>query len=234
METVGITKPRFTGLAPPDGRPTLSCFAIGYLVMDNTSRSAHPLYEDVLALLTAAGFVSLGIFLFHQVGLLTGGTAGLALLLQQVTGISFGLLFFAMNLPFYALAWLRMGPRFTLNTFAAVATVSFMTDHLNAVLQIGKIEPVYAALIGGTLIGMGLLIMFRHKASLGGFNILALFIQDRWGVRAGKLQMGLDCAIVVASFFVVSPWLLVLSVVAAIICNLVLTLNHKPGRYQIA
>ena len=53
-------------------------------------------------------------------------------------------------------------------------------------------------------------------------------------MRAGKLQMGLDCAIVVASFFVVSPWLLVLSVVAAIICNLVLTLNHKPGRYQIA
>lgn len=202
--------------------------------MDNTPRLAHPLYEDVLALLTAAGFVSLGIFLFHQVGLLTGGTAGLALLLQQVTGLSFGLLFFTMNLPFYALAWLRMGPRFTLNTFAAVATVSFMTDHLNAVLQIGKIEPVYAALIGGTLIGMGLLIMFRHKASLGGFNILALFIQDKFGVRAGKLQMGLDCAIVIASFFVVSPWLLALSVVAAIICNLVLTLNHKPGRYQIA
>ena len=32
--------------------------------MDNTSiRTAHPIYEDVLALLTAAGFVSLGIFL---------------------------------------------------------------------------------------------------------------------------------------------------------------------------
>ncbi|MGL4354881.1 MAG: YitT family protein [Aeromonas popoffii] len=203
--------------------------------MDNTpgsarsARSAHPLYEDVLALLTAAGFVSLGIFLFHQVGLLTGGTAGLALLLQQVTGLSFGLLFFGMNLPFYALAWLRMGPRFTLNTFVSVAAVSFMTDHLNAVLQIGKIEPVYAALIG-----MGLLIMFRHKSSLGGFNILTLFIQDRFGIRAGKLQMGLDCTIVIASCFVVQPWILALSVVAAIICNLVLTLNHKPGRYQIA
>jgi uncharacterized membrane-anchored protein YitT (DUF2179 family) len=109
-----------------------------------------------------------------------------------------------------------------------------MTDHLNAVLQIGKIDPAYAALIGGTLIGMGLLIMFRHKSSLGGFNILALFIQDKCGIRAGKLQMGLDCTIVIASFFVVSPWLLGLSVVAAIICNLVLTLNHKPGRYQIA
>ncbi|MGL5609230.1 MAG: YitT family protein, partial [Aeromonas veronii] len=154
--------------------------------MDNTSiRTAHPIYEDVLALLTAAGFVSLGIFLFHQVGLLTGGTAGLALLLQKVTGISFGLLFFGINLPFYALAWLRMGPRFTFNTFVSVAAVSYMTDHLNGVLQIGKIEPLYAALIGGTLIGMGLLIMFRHKSSLGGFNILALFIQDRFGIRAG-------------------------------------------------
>ena len=173
--------------------------------MDNTSRSAHPLYEDVLALLTAAGFVSLGIFLFHQVGLLTGGTAGPALLLQQVTGISFGLLFFAMNLPFYALAWLRMGPRFTLNTFAAVATVSFMTDHLNAVLQIGKIEPVYAALIGGTLIGMGLLIMFRHKASLGASTSWRSSFRTDGVCGQGKLQMGLDCAIVVASFFVVSP-----------------------------
>ncbi len=199
--------------------------------MDNRP---HPLYEDALALLTASGFISLGIFLFHQVGLLTGGTAGLALLLQQVTGVSFGLLFFGINLPFYALAWLRMGPRFTLNTFLSVAAVSWMTDHLNAVLLIGKVEPLYAALIGGSLIGMGLLIMFRHRSSLGGFNILALFIQDRVGIRAGKLQMGLDCAIVIASFFVVSPWLLLLSIVAAIFCNLVLTLNHKPGRYQVA
>ncbi|QFI53839.1 YitT family protein [Aeromonas simiae] len=199
--------------------------------MDNRP---HPLYEDALALLTASGFISLGIFLFHQVGLLTGGTAGLALLLQQVTGVSFGLLFFGINLPFYALAWLRMGPRFTLNTFLSVGAVSWMTDHLNAVLLIGKVEPLYAALIGGSLIGMGLLIMFRHRSSLGGFNILALFIQDRVGIRAGKLQMGLDCAIVIASFFVVSPWLLLLSIVAAIFCNLVLTLNHKPGRYQVA
>ena len=194
----------------------------------------HTHSEDALALCIGVLLISVGVAFYSSAGLLTGGTAGLALLLQQVTGLSFGLLFFAMNLPFYALAWLRMGPRFTLNTFAAVATVSFMTDHLNAVLQIGKIEPVYAALIGGTLIGMGLLIMFRHKSSLGGFNILALFIQDRFGIRAGKLQMGLDCTIVIASCFVVQPWILALSVVAAIICNLVLTLNHKPGRYQIA
>ncbi|SIQ36247.1 Uncharacterised 5xTM membrane BCR, YitT family COG1284 [Aeromonas sp. RU39B] len=199
--------------------------------MDNRT---HTLFEDVLALLTASAFVSLGVFLFHQVGLLTGGTAGLALLLQKITGISFGMLFFCINLPFYVLAWMRMGPRFTVNTFISVAAVSWMTDHLNAVLQIGQIEPVYAAFIGGTLIGMGLLIMFRHKSSLGGFNILALFIQDKFGIRAGKLQMGLDCAIVIASFFVVSIWVLLLSVAAAIVCNLVLTLNHKPGRYQIA
>ena len=79
-------------------------------------------------------------------------------------------------------------------------------------LQIGKIEPVYAALIGGTLIGMGLLIMFRHKASLAVSISWRSLFRTGWGSRAGKLQMGLDCAIVVASFFVVSsgcwrsPW----------------------------
>lgn len=35
-------------------------------VMDNNFRSTHSLYEDLLALLTASGFVSLGIFLLFN------------------------------------------------------------------------------------------------------------------------------------------------------------------------
>ena len=43
---------------------------------------AHSVIEDILAILTGTLFVSLGIALFNQAGLLTGGTAGLAFLVH--------------------------------------------------------------------------------------------------------------------------------------------------------
>ncbi len=193
----------------------------------------HSLREDLLALIVGSCFVSLGVFFFNQTGLVAGGTAGLALLLQKITGLSFGQVFFLLNVPFYILAWLRMGKRFTVNTFISVSLVSVLVDNLDKVLQLGQIEPLYSAVVGGALIGVGMLMLFRHSFSLGGFNILCLYLQDKYGIRAGKVQMALDCTIVVCSFFVVPVELLGLSVFGVIIYNLVLTMNHKPGRYQV-
>ncbi|HAS63731.1 MAG TPA: hypothetical protein DCS35_14910 [Vibrio sp.] len=192
----------------------------------------HSLYENLLALLLGSGLVSLGVIFFNQVGLLTGGTAGLAIFITKVSDFSFGQVFFALNLPFYYLSTTRMGWRFTINTFVAVVIVSLAVDHLHHVIQLKDIHPIYAAFIGGGLIGTGLLVIFRHRMSLGGFNILALFLQERFGIRAGKVQMALDCAIVVMSLFIVHWWLIVLSVLGAIVTNLILAMNHKPGRYQ--
>ncbi|EGQ9931781.1 YitT family protein [Vibrio vulnificus] len=192
----------------------------------------HSLRENLLALTLGSALVSLGVIFFNQVGLLTGGTAGLAIFLTKVTDFSFGQVFFALNLPFYLLSVMRMGWRFTINTFIAVTIVSFAVDHLHHVIQIAHIDQFYAALLGGGLIGIGMLIIFRHKMSLGGFNILALFLQERFGIRAGKVQMALDCTIVFFSLFIVEPYLIALSVLGAVATNLILAMNHKPGRYQ--
>ncbi|MEZ8140768.1 YitT family protein [Enterovibrio sp. FF113] len=192
----------------------------------------HSLRENLLALLLGSALVSLGVIFFNKVGLLTGGTAGLAIFLTKVSVLSFGQAFFALNLPFYILSVMRMGWRFTLNTFIAVSIVSVAVDHLYRVIDIAHIDPIYAALIGGGLIGTGMLVIFRHKMSLGGFNILALYLQERFGIRAGKVQMALDCAIVVMSLFIVDLSLIALSILGAITTNLILAMNHKPGRYQ--
>ena len=80
----------------------------------------HRPYEDVQALVSGALFVALGVVLFGQAGLLTGGTAGIAFLIRYSTGMDFGLAFFLVNLPFYLFAWRRMGPAFTFKTFVAV------------------------------------------------------------------------------------------------------------------
>lgn len=192
----------------------------------------HPLWEDALALLMGTAMVALGIALYGHAGLLTGGTVGLAFLLKYLLGWPFGLAFFLINLPFYALAIWRMGWPFTLRTVCAVALVSLLAELTPQWIGFAQLNPLYAALFGGFAMGLGLLMLFRHRASLGGVNILALFLQERFGLRAGKVQMGIDASIVLAALFVVPADRVALSILGAVALNLVLAINHRAGRYM--
>jgi uncharacterized membrane-anchored protein YitT (DUF2179 family) len=192
----------------------------------------HRIYEDVQALLTATLFVALGVIMFGHTGLLTGGTAGIAFLVHYATGWNFGAVFFAINLPFYGLAFKRMGRAFTLKTFIAVGLLATLTNVLPTLLHFDHLNPLLATVLGGLLMGTGMLILFRHRASLGGFNVLVLYLQERFGWRAGKIQMALDCTIVLCSFAVVDWKHTALSVLGAIVLNQTLATNHQAGRYM--
>lgn len=191
----------------------------------------HGKHEDVQALLTGTLFVALGVVMFGRTGLLTGGTAGIAFLIHYATGWNFGLVFFCINLPFYGLAYQRMGLEFTLKTFASVALLAGISNLLPQWLELGSIHPVFAAIAGGLLMGTGMLILFRHRASLGGFNVLVLYLQERFGWRAGLVQMALDCSIVVLAFALTDWWHIALSVLGAVVLNQTLAINHRSGRY---
>ena len=192
----------------------------------------HPLWEDALALLMGTAMVALGIAFYANAGLLTGGTVGLAFLLKYLLGWSFGWSFFLINLPFYALAIWRMGWKFTLRTVCAVGLVSLLAELTPQWVAFAQLNVLYAALFGGFAMGLGLLMLFRHRASLGGVNILALFLQERFGLRAGKVQMAIDAAIVLAALFIVPADKVLLSVLGALALNMVLAINHRAGRYR--
>ncbi|WP_163134627.1 MULTISPECIES: YitT family protein [Agarivorans] len=192
----------------------------------------HNWLEDFLALLIGTTMVALGVFFFKETQLLTGGTAGLALLAAQFFGLSFGQLFLLINLPFFILGFAKMGAAFTFRTMACVVLVSVFTDYMHLVIELAELNRIYAALSGGFLIGTGMLILIRHKGSLGGVNILALYLQKRFNIRAGHVQMALDVVIVTASYFLVPLSVLLWSIVGAFALNIVIALNHKSGRYQ--
>lgn len=191
----------------------------------------HSLFEDVQALVTATLLVALGVAMYARAGLLTGGTAGIAFLIHYATGWRFGVVFFVLNLPFMWLAVRVMGWRFTIKTLIAVTLLSVFTELMPLVLRFDSLQPVYAAVMGGILIGVGLLMLFRHHASLGGINVLVLWLQQRHGVRAGAAQMVIDGVIVAAALAIVEPALVVVSILGAIALNFVVAINHRPGRY---
>lgn len=193
----------------------------------------HTAFEDAQAIFTGTLFVSLALILFSQAGLLTGGTAGVAFVLHYATGWGLGHLFFLINLPFYWFAWRRMGREFTLKTAAAITVLSAMTQWSPQLFAIERLHPAYAAVLGGLLLGSGCLFLARHRASLGGATILSLYLQQSRGWRAGKVQMGIDCLIVLLALTVVDAERVAWSVLAAVVMNLFIAVNHKPGRYAV-
>lgn len=191
----------------------------------------HTVFEDAQALLTGTLVIAIGLVFLKHAGLLTGGTTGLAFLIHYFSGANFGLTLFLINVPFYVLAWVRMGRAFTFKTVLAVGLLALLTEFVPGRIVLGAIDPWFAGGAGGLLMGLGMLILFRHRASLGGFNILVLYLQERHGWKAGKLQLGLDLAILAAGALRLPPSLLAASVLGAALLNFVLTVNHRPERY---
>ncbi|MBP0482042.1 YitT family protein [Sagittula salina] len=191
----------------------------------------HTFWEDVVGLLVGTLLMALAVMVLKAGGLITGQIAGLSLLLSYASGWSFGAVFFVLNLPFYLLALRRMGVKFTIKTFAAVALLSGFTEVLPLGLSIEVLHPVLAALLFGVLAGLALIVLFRHGATLGGVGIVALWLQDKRGIPAGNTQLAFDAG-VFALAFAMLPWPVVLtSLAGSVILNLMITVNHRGDRY---
>ena len=195
------------------------------------SAQTHTLLEDVQGFLSGALLCALAVLIFSHLSLITGQTAGLALLVAHVFDWNFGVVFFVLNIPFYVFAYFQMGAWFTLKSFIAVAVLSVMTYFMPPLFEIAAIQMGLGAIIGGALAGFGLIILFRHGGSLGGIGVVGLYLQDRTPLQAGWVQLGFDVLLFGAAFFVLEPGLVLYSLMGAIVLNASIAINHRKDRY---
>lgn len=141
--------------------------------------------------------VSVGIIILKHAHLMTGGTAGLALSLTYFWGVPFSLGFFIVNIPFYILALMRMGLNFTVSTIFAVMSLSCMTE-LSRWAPDFVVPALVGAIAGGVVVGLGVAYLFSHGSSLGGANILTLYLQRRFGWDPGKVTFMIDFVVVMS------------------------------------
>lgn len=191
----------------------------------------HTFLEDAQAFLLGTAMAALGVTFLTHLGLITGQTAGLGVLLSYVTGWSFGAVFFAVNLPFWGLALARMGLRFTIKSAIAVALVSTLSEIFGRTIIIDTLPAPLGAALAGAAIGLGLMVLFRHGASLGGIGVLALFLQEKLGFRAGWTQLVFDAALFAVAAFFLAPALVLWSLLGSVIVNLIIAVNHRKDRY---
>jgi len=193
---------------------------------------SHTRADDIYGLTLGVMFIAIGLNMLHLSGMVTGGVAGIALLLSYFVAMPIGTLFIVINIPFMFFSWWKMGAAFTLKTLMVNIILMVASLTLPGLLAISYIHPVFSSLVGGTLIGMGILCLARHNASVGGTGVITLWGQKVYGVNAGKTQMVLDVIVFMVALIKVPGDLLLWSIASAVAMNAMLLRWHKPGRYS--
>lgn len=203
------------------------------VIPSQTTPSARPhsLAEDGYAIAIGCAFIAMGIMLLKQASLVTGGMAGIALLLSYFIPWSPAALFILINIPFFLFAGKAMGAAFGLKTLFANVAIMALGLAMPWAMQIARVSPLFAALFGGSIIGFGILAIARHGAGVGGVGVVALTLQRSRGWNAGRTQMLCDIVILLLSLPVLSLDRFGLSILSAAAMNAVLVVNHRPGRY---
>ncbi|NEX44986.1 YitT family protein [Pseudotabrizicola algicola] len=196
-----------------------------------TDSARHTVTEDAQGFALGVFLCALGLQFLTHAGLITGQTAGIAVILSYLTGWSFGVVFFVINLPFYLLAWARLGPQFTVKSLISVTALSALTLILPDQLAFANLSTPMAALTFGALTGVGLLVIFRHNGSLGGLGVVALMVQDKTGFRAGYVQLCADAIIFGVALFLFPLTVVLWSLAGAVVLNLIIAINHRRDRY---
>lgn len=198
---------------------------------DQTPKTTHSLLDDVQGISLGVFLAGISVHLLTTVGLITGQTAGIAVIISYLSGYSFGLVFFLVNIPFYVLAWKRLGKMFMIKSLISVTLLSILTTIIPLGMGFTYIDPLLGALTCGALTGVALLVLFRHNGSLGGLGVVALLIQDTTGFRAGWVQLIFDACLFGLAFFIFDTAIVIYSLIGAVTLNLIIAFNHRRDRY---
>ena len=197
----------------------------------NKKSQRHSIFDDLFGLLSGSILFSVGLSLLHASGVITGGAAGLALLISNNTGAQVGTIYLLIGIPFFFLALWKKGWRFTLRSTLNVAFVSYLTNEMPKIFVLQVQNKFVATIIANVLLGVGMIVIFRHFSSLGGFNVIALLAQERLNIKAGYVQLGLDAVVLLIGLTSYSPQVVLISLVGDAILNMCLAINHRSDRY---
>lgn len=130
----------------------------------------------------------------------TGGTAGLAIVLNQLLKLSIGSWMALINIPLLIISLKHLGKRFAIKTIVCIAAIVVLVDFFAKGIALPALStnPMLATLYGGVTVGIGLGLIFKGGASAGGASILAKIFNEKFAIKSSTIIFILD-AIIVAS-----------------------------------
>lgn len=129
--------------------------------------------------------------------MLSGGVAGVSVLLNRVTSIPVGTLVLLINIPILILGYRKIGGKFIGLTIMSVLSFSFLLDIIPSTLVLDDL--LLAAIFGGAINGFGIGLVLKAGGSSGGTDIIGIILNRRYSLSIGEVMLAFNGLIVLAS-----------------------------------
>jgi uncharacterized membrane-anchored protein YitT (DUF2179 family) len=130
-----------------------------------------------------------------------GGVSGISIIINYFWARPVGALTILLNIPVFLLGLKTMGKKYVLNSLAGMVVSAVFIDLFNKVLKLPSAtdNPILASIYGGIMLGVGLGIVFRGRASTGGSDIIGMVLSKHTGMSLGYGIMVTDFIVISAS-----------------------------------
>ena len=136
-------------------------------------------------------------------GLLTGGTNGIALVLDHYWGISISLFVLIFNIVMLCVGWFVLGKAFAMTTVASSFLYPAFLELLNRIM--GDVvltnDLLLCTIFFGLGVGLGLGLVIRAGASTGGMDIPPLILEKKLRIPVSVSMYCFDFVILVPQMF---------------------------------
>ncbi len=170
--------------------------------MVKENRNIRSYIADGLLIVAGCSLMGLAYSLFlipHH--FVPGGVSGISIIINYFVHIPVGVLIIVLNVPIFLLGLRTMGKKYVVGSLFGMILSSVMIDFFNEVLKIRSAtqNDILASIYGGILLGIGLGLVFRGRASTGGSDITGMILSKYFGISLGFGMMITDFFIISAS-----------------------------------
>ena len=158
--------------------------------------------RTILEVVIGSALYSLGMNLFYTPAkLLAGGVAGFAQLLNYEFGLPVSLMVVMINIPMFLLGWKLVNRKFILYSAVGMAIFTGFIQLFSG-LHLEFSSPLTSVMMGGVLTGLGVGLIYRSGASVGGTDIISKILHKYFSVNMATSGLVINAVIVFLSAFI--------------------------------
>lgn len=131
--------------------------------------------------------------------IIDGGIVGISIILSYLTKLNLGLLIFVINIPFFLLAFSKIGKKFVIQTFYAIGMLSLFLNMFSMYNHPTSHDLLLSTVFGGIVLGTGVGLVLKNEGSLDGTEIMSLVLSKKFGFSVGEWIMAFNVFIYGAS-----------------------------------
>lgn len=155
--------------------------------------------------------ISLGYVLFiTPYKIVPGGVYGISIIIHHVFKLPVGTVALFFNIPITLLGIKILGPRFGTKTITGFLLTSIFMDTLSYYLGDDPLnlsdELLISSVYGGVVIGVGVALLFKARATCGGTDMVAMMLSKLTKRPVGQLMIVVDSVIVLMGFIAFGDW----------------------------